>query len=242
MGIKKEEKQLFDMITFFSSYTKFPIKSYKGNEVISIITLSINEINPKIDKNSINSINEFICMYNNYRDCNDFSNLICPLCHNHSLSFYKTYERNLTYFENSIITNNKIDIIVCKCQYCAKHHNKQKYHALLPEFISPYHIYEISIIIKAINDYLNHKKFKDIIERLQITHKLFYDWLKKILKYTLPSSIVLKINNDLNVVITEMINQSSSFLMQFYDIYHHPFFLFRLTCVPLCITPYRVFE
>ena len=199
-----------------------------------MITLNIDKI--KSQNKKIDSIEDIIIMYNNYRDCNDFSDLICPLCNHKFLTFHKTYERNLTYYINGELVNVKIDIIVCKCKHCEKVYNKQKYHALLPEFILPYTIYEASTIISAINDYLKKKKLKEILERLRITHKLFYDWLKKIKRYVLSSSIVLKLNNDLYKVVLEIIRSNFFFLKTFYDTYKHPFFLFKETCIPLCIT------
>ena len=125
-------------------------------------------------------MNDIINHYNNYGNCNNFSDLKCPLCNKKvCLFFHKTYERNLTYYINGELVNIKIYIIVCKCEHCEKKHNKQKYHALLPEFILPYHIFGASTIIKAVNDYCNKNKLIEIIEKLHITHKLFYNWIKK---------------------------------------------------------------
>lgn len=199
-----------------------------------MITLSINKINPQ---NEVISINDVIKLYNNYRDCNDFSDLSCPLCKHKSLIFHKTYERNLTYYINGKLENIKINIIVCECKHCKETNAKQKYHALLPELILPYHIYEASTIIKAINYYLNKIKINEIIEKLQITHKLFYDWLKGLKKYVFTSSVILKTKDEINIVITGIIKDNSRFLNYFYENYQHPFFLFKTTCVPLCIIP-----
>lgn len=98
-------------------------------------------------------------------------------------------------------------------------------------------IYEASTVINAINDYINKVNLKIILERLKIQHKLFYDWLKKIKEYILPSSIILEVNYKLDNVINEIIKSYDTFLKNFFHNYNHPFFLFRLTCVPLCITP-----
>lgn len=206
-----------------------------------MITLNITKINPYQFENNDNSytnkIEYYIKAYYNYCNCNDFSNLRCPLCKKHTLKYHKTYERYFSYYINEKLFNIKITITVCICEYCKEHNAKQKYHAILPEFIFPYAIYEASTIIKAINDYLQHIKLIDILTRLNIQHKLFYDWLKKFNKYLLSASIVLKVNNIINEVITNIINTSSEFIKQFYDIYEHPFFLFKLTCVQLSIIP-----
>ena len=126
---------------------------------------------------------------------------------------------------------------MCECKHCKETNAKQKYHALLPEFILPYHIYEASTIINAINDYFNNVKINEIIEKKQITHKLFYDWLRGLKKYVLSSSVILKIKDDIKEVVTCIIENKFIFLNNFYDNYQHPFFLFKITCVPLCIIP-----
>lgn len=202
-----------------------------------MVSLNLNKIKYYLKEKSQNSMKTIIKAYDNYRDSNDFSDLECPQCKHKSLTFHKTYERNLTYDINNKIENIKINIIVCQCQHCVQKHNKQKYHAILPEFILPYTIYESSSIINAINEYLKERELKEILKRLQITHKLFYDWLKKFNKYKLSASIVLKCNNEINIVISEIIKSNSIFLNTFYEINEHPFFLFKLTCVPLCIIP-----
>lgn len=200
-----------------------------------MITLSMNKINPQ---NEIKSMQDIINLYNNYRDTNDYNDLKCPLCGKSGcLFFHKTYERNLTYYINDELVNITIDIIVCKCEHCEKANNKQKYHALLPEFVLPYHIYEASIIIRAVNDYYNKNKLQEIMEKIHITHKLFYDWLRKLKVYTLKASIILKITNDIKKVVNGIFKDNSKFLISFYNDYKHPFFLFKTTCVSLCIIP-----
>lgn len=201
-----------------------------------MISLNLKKIKSNITDVD-NAMEYAIKAYYNYCNCNDFSDLKCPYCNKHSLSFHKIYERNIAYYNNNQVINTKINITVCKCEHCSKESDKQKYHAILPEFIFPYTIYEASTIIKALNDYINKMKLKEILERLQITHKLFYDWLKKIKIYSLSSSIVLGINNDIKDILNGIIDYNSEFLKWFYDNFRHPFFLFKLTCVPLCIIP-----
>lgn len=225
----------FETFSFFSQ--QIPSNSFVESDVESMLSIKLEKINTYFNENEPKTIENIIKAYDNYRDCNNFSDLVCPLCKHKCLVFHKIYERNLTYFIDGELKNIKINIIVCKCKHCEKAHNKQKYHALLPEFILPYAIYEASTIITAINDYLQKKKLDKILERLQITHKLFYDWLKKLKVYVLPSSVILKTINDINKVISEIKKSNTLFLKEFYDIYEHPFFLFKITCVPLCIIP-----
>ena len=202
-----------------------------------MITLGIDKIKSNMQILGKNSVEQVVYDYYNYCDCNDYSNLRCPCCGNKLLSFHKKYERNLTYYYNGEIFDITIYIAVCKCNHCSKVAGKQKYHAILPEFILPYMIYEASTTMKALNDYYNEIKIKQILDRLKIQHKLFYDWLNKFNKYVFKASIVLGVMNDIKNVIFEIIKYNSTFLMNFYNNYYHPFFLFRLTCVPLCIIP-----
>ena len=203
-----------------------------------MITLNLNNfksvVQLEVDDDPIKCA---IKNYYNYCDCNDFKKLKCPCCGNHSLSFHKTYERNLVYYYNRKMNSIIVNIRVLKCSECSKIKGNQKYHALLPDFVLPYIIYEASTIMKALSDYFNKIKLNQILERLKIRHKLFYDWLKKLYAYSFSASIILKINNIIDKVISSIIEKKSLFLNDFYHNYNHPFFLFRLTCVPLCIIP-----
>ena len=204
-----------------------------------MITLTLDKCKPFFMKSELNSYKSLINTYNNYVSCNSFNNLRCPCCKNKGvLSFHKTYSRNLSYIENDNKIDILLDVAVLKCDHCTKSNNKQKYHALLPFFILPYHIHDANMIIDSVYEYLfKQMKLREILERLKITHKLFYDWIKKINKYLLPSSIILKENNDLIKVIKKIYSYKEQFLIEFFNNYQHPYFLFRITCVDLCITP-----
>ncbi len=201
--------------------------------MVTIVTWNSKKYKLNIESN----INDPICYaiekYNHYCNCNDFHNIKCPSCRKESLSFHKRYERNLIYY-NGKMQNTIICIVVCKCEECSKFSGKQKYHAILPDFILPYTVYESSTVMNALDDYYNNMKIQQILERLEIRHKQFYDWIKKLNIYSFPSSIVLGINNDIKIIIESIVKQKNDFFNQFYYDYHHPFFLFKLTCVPLC--------
>lgn len=235
MAKRKERVNITQIPNTLSFNTKHQI--HKESDDGSMITLNLSKIKSNVQLNTLNPFEYAIKRYYNYCDCNNFQNLKCPCCGNHSLYFYKTYERNLTYYYDGIIHNIIINITVCKCEHCSKIEGNQKYHAILPEFVLPYIIYEASTIMKALYDYYNEAKLKEILERLQIRHKLFYDWLKKLTAYSFSASIVLGIDNNIETVINKIIEYNSEFLNQFYYDYLHPFFLFKLTCVPLCIIP-----
>lgn len=205
--------------------------------MINIITLNINKIKSNLQLSGLNPIEYAINCYYNYCDCNNYNDLKCPNCNNHSLSFHKTYERNLTYYYNKKVYNIIINITVCKCDHCSKTESTQKYHAILPDFVLPYIIYESSTIMKSLYDYYNGIKVQQILERLEISHKLFYDWLKKLYTYSFSASIILEVDNNIKTVIFKIIEYDSMFLNIFYYNYNHPFFLFKSTCVPLCIIP-----
>lgn len=204
-----------------------------------MITFNIKKIKINSQENTISHFNALIDSYNNYCDCNIFNDLKCPCCNNKgTLSFHKKYQRNFSYIDNGVKVDTIIYITVLECKHCKKCNNKQKYHALLPIFILPYHIYEASMIINSIYSYLVKKqKLNEILEKIQISHKLFYDWLIKVKVYLLPSSVILKENNELITITKKIFLLNEKFLIDFYDNYRHPYFLFKETCVPLCITP-----
>ena len=232
----KKRRKTKQCKVILSSNKNTPSNS-KESDVVNIITLNLSKIKSNIQLHGFNPIEYAINSYYNYCDCNDYSDLRCPCCGNHSLTYHKVYDRNLTYHYKDKMYNVIIKITVCKCEHCSKIKGKQKYHAILPDFVLPYIIYESSTIMKAILDYYNGVKSKEILERLEIRHKLLYDWIKKLNAYSFSASIVLEINNVIQNIISKIIEYNSVFLNEFYHNYNHPFFLFRLTCVPLCIIP-----
>lgn len=194
-----------------------------------------NEI-MKCDENNV--IETLINSYYNFIDTNYFDDLECPNCKiKGCLKRNTTYQRHLTYLASDNVINTMITITVVKCSHCAKKGDTQKYHAILPWFVLPYHLYSAHDILSACKDYYNKVKIKEILNRLKIQHKLLYDWIKKLSKYLLPSSIILSMINDKTKIINEINNNLEQFLCRFYSNYLHPFFLFKITCVPLCINP-----
>lgn len=208
-------------------------------DVIIMLPIFLTKINnlgiEKIKNINLDSFQIAIDIYRNYCDGNDFSSLKCPVCGKSDLEKNTTYFRNFTYYVGNEKRDTVIEITVCMCKNCANVPDRQKYHALLPEFIFPYAIHDASAIINALNDYYSKKKLTEILERLQIRHKLFYDWINKINKYCLHASTVLGIDNKIEEVISKIVETNSVFLSNFYYNFNHPFFLFKLTCVPLCI-------
>lgn len=182
-------------------------------------------------------IKEKIKYYYNYVDCNSFDNLTCPCCKKKGyLQYHKRYERNLIYYEDNHLIEAKIEICVVICKNCKNNGERQKYHALLPCFIFPYHIYNGDVIIEVIGKYMKNNSVKEIVEKFNIVAKLLYDWLEKFNIYLLASSIVLEINKDKEAIIEKIKQVKAKFLKDFYNYYFHPYFLFKRTCVKLCIS------
>ncbi len=204
-----------------------------------MITLTYKNMDPYIEKNTNTNFKMLIHAYVCFTDCNCFDDLVCPCCKQKGcLSLYKTYDRNITYYEDGQVVDDIIPITVLICKNCKNYPNKQKYHALLPDFILPYHIKAANMILSALHLRLIKKmKIEEILAKFNITHKLFYDWLYKFIIYLLPASIVLEQNKDPITIISQLNKKLKDFLAKFYQLYWHPFFLFRKTCVPLCITP-----
>lgn len=200
-----------------------------------MITLNITKSKYIFSEDTLDAA---ISEYYSYCNCNNYSSLCCPLCKiKNTLSYYKSYTRNITYYDSNanLIKNTTINITVLKCNHCNKLTGHQKYHALLPSFIFPYHIYLGKTILLAIKDYFDNQKIMFILNKLSILHKLLYDWLKKFNIYLLSSSIILKEKNNAKLIINKIYLLNNKFLIDFFNFYFHPYFLFKRTCVPLCI-------
>lgn len=215
-------------------------KNYSIKKIIDSIDILSNAIitkndNIPSDKNIIERIKEYASL----RTINDYREYECPLCGKKEvLSFYKTYERNLIFYYNSYEIICKIDIIVLECSFCKAHNiGKQHYHALLPDFILPYHIYSSYIIIDTLYLGLTKGQILKIIEERNISHQLYYSWLRGLDKYRVSASTILSVKDDILSVIINIKEDMYEFLSLFYLSYNHPFFLFKLTCVNLVIMP-----
>ena len=206
------------------------------NDFSILSDIIINKTNHISGDNTIlNKIRD----YETIRKINDYNEYKCPLCGKREvLYFHKTYERNLIFYYNNCELICKIEIIVLECSYCKKHNKgKQHYHALLPNFILPYHIYSSYIIIDTLYLSLTKGQIIKIIDERNISHQLYYSWLRGIDKYKTSASTILLVKNEIIEVIIKIKEDMYKFLSEFYLSYHHPFFLFKLTCVNLVIMP-----
>lgn len=200
--------------------------------------ISINKLNIK-EKNTENIL-YYLKMYETILTINNYTSFKCPLCKKeHTLSFHKTYERNIIFNLYGYEIIAKISLIVLECSYCKEYnHNIQHYHAIIPDYIFPYHIYSSNIIMNClIEHYLNELTINQIIEQVNISHQLYYKWLNEFNKYLVVSSIILKVKANIKEILAEIKNQLEELLYNFYQSYNHPYFLFKRTCVPLIIMP-----
>ena len=206
------------------------------NNFSIISDIIVNKIDNIIGDNTIlNKIKD----YETIRNINDYSEYKCPLCGKKEvLYFHKTYERNLIFYYGNYEVICKIEIIVLECSHCKEHNKgKQHYHALLPSFILPYHPYSSYIIIDTLYYGLTKGQILKIIEERNISHQLYYKWLRGLDKYKTSASTILLVKNEIIEVIIKIKEDMYKFLSEFYLSYHHPFFLFKLTCVNLVIMP-----
>lgn len=173
-----------------------------------MITLTYKNLYPYIEKNTNTDFKTVINAYFRFNDCNCFDDFVCPCCKQKGcLSFHKTYDRNITYYKDGQVVNDIIPITVLVCKNCKNYPGRQKYHALLPDFIFPYHINNANIILSALYlKLIKQMKVEEIITKFNITHKLFYDWLYKFIIYLLPASIVLEQNKDPITIINQLRN------------------------------------
>lgn len=168
---------------------------------------------------------------------NDFVCLKCPLCkHKHIFSYHKEYIRDIIFYVGEYEITAKLHITVLECSFCKQQPEKQHFHALLPDFIFPYHIYSAILILDCLYErFIKKAKIEAIIEKRNISHQLFFKWLRGLKIYKFSSSTILSIEANIVLVITEINDNLYSFLNKFYQTYYHPFFLFRVTCIPLVI-------
>lgn len=227
-------------------FQKYKLEVDKVNNNIENIKkftniLDIESIN-KLNHNTENNINVlyYLKAYEEVMNVNDYAFCKCPLCKKeNTLSNHKTYERNIILHINGYEIIGKIKLIVLECKYCKEiNKGKQHYHALLPDFIFPYHIYSSNIIMKTlINRFINKLKIEEVIERSRISHQLYYQWLKEFNKYLIVSSIILKTKVIIEEVLTQIKTRLDELQCECFKNYYHPYFLFRKTCIPLVIIP-----
>ncbi len=210
---------------------------YDFSSILEVISIQKLE-----DTSSSFDLLYLIKMFENYMMTNDYHDICCPLCGNkNTLSFHKTYQRDFVFYINNYEITAIISLPVVECSYC-KEKNKiserQHFHAILPDFIFPYHLHSSDIILDTIYQRIvNHIKLNAIISKRKISHQLLYSWIKGMEQYQLSSSTILGIPNNLQEILKDIRKEIKEFLSQFYSQYHHPFFLFRFTCVPLVIIP-----
>ena len=199
---------------------------------------SINKLN--VSSQNDTSILYYIKVYESLLTVNDYSNFKCPLCKkDHTLSFHKTYERNIIIHFDGYEIIAKISLIVLECAYCKEYNrNSQHYHAIIPDYIFPYHIYSSNIIMNClIEHYLKELTINQIIEQANISHQLYYKWLNEFNKYLVVSSVILKTKANIKEILIEIKSRLEELQYNFYQSYNHPYFLFKETCVPLIIMP-----
>ena len=232
-------------------YLQKSYKNYRNDvEKVKINIENIRDFSNILEVESINKLNVssqndtsilyYIKVYESLLTVNDYSNFKCPLCKKeHTLSFHKTYERNIIIHLDGYEVIAKISLIVLECAYCKEYNrNSQHYHAIIPDYIFPYHIYSSNIIMNClIEHYLKELTIKQIIEQANISHQLYYKWLNELKKYLVVSSVILKTKANIKEILTEIKSRLEELQYNFYQSYNHPYFLFKETCVPLIIMP-----
>ena len=232
-------------------YLQKSYKNYRNDvEKVKINIENIRDFSNILEVESINKLNVssqndtsilyYIKVYESLLTINDYSNFKCPLCKkDHTLSFHKTYERNIILHLNGYEVIAKISLIVLECAYCKEYNrNSQHYHAIIPDYIFPYHIYSSNIIMNClIEHYLKELTINQIIEQANISHQLYYKWLNEFNKYLVVSSVILKTKANIKEILIEIKSRLEELQYNFYQSYNHPYFLFKETCVPLIIMP-----
>mgnify|MGYP000323130372 CR=1 FL=1 len=99
---------------------------------------------------------------------------VCPKCGTkHALYRHGTYVRNISYYKNKCIVNEKLKVLRLKCASC------NSTHAILPKDIIPYCIYTYSCIMKILYEHFNDKKsVLSIAFSYGISFQLIYLFIK----------------------------------------------------------------
>lgn len=175
--INNNIQNLFQKFESNVNEIKKDIENIKNfSDVLEVVSIN------KLDKNTDNDINTlyYIKAYEYELLTNDHSSYRCPLCKkDNTLSFHKTYTRNIILHINGYEVIARFTMIVLECSHCKEFNKgKQHFHALIPDFIFPYHIFSSNIIIKTLIDrFINKLKIEQILEKVKISHQLYYKWL-----------------------------------------------------------------
>jgi len=169
---------------------------------------------------------ESLKQYTNYISSNNFSNLMCTNCKViGNVQRNTEYVRNYIYIENEKdITETTIVITVVRCNNCGK------YHALLPAFIFPYHIYSACFIMYALNmKLIKQQQAIKLISYLNISGQLLYYWIKVFNKFVSSSTIVLpqSPSKDPPKILHSILNDLQKFISDYYSKLFIMFFLNR---------------
>jgi len=162
--------------------------------------------------------------YNNYIDANNFSKHICQNCKTRGrFSRNTSYNRGYVYRENDEVIETTINITVVQCEAC------EKYHALLPAFIFPYHIYSASFILMALEmKLIKQENLIKLLTYLNISPQLLYYWLRVFNKFIPSSSVILSSSLTDNVSLLEhILNDIETFISKFFSDLCVMFFLNR---------------
>lgn len=115
----------------------------------------------------------------------------CPKCSaKHSLIRHGTYERNISFFSEGSICNEKMKILRLKCTSC------ESTHAILPNDVVPYCIYSYSFMMNVVIDFfVNEKSVLLLTKKYNISFQLIYSFISKLNKFLKDCIYVLKLLN-----------------------------------------------
>jgi hypothetical protein len=144
-------------------------------------------------------------MYEYYNKVDTYSYKdYCTNCKSiNDFSKHSTYERNCVFLNDSnSLSETTIIITVVKCNNCSK------YHALIPSFLFPYHVYSSMTILFVLNKRKEEKELKllKFLDSLNINYYTYFYWYNKsfiiLTKSTTIIGNLIKNNNTISYIIS----------------------------------------
>lgn len=169
-------------------------------------------------------------LYNQFLYSVNLYSLRCPHCkHRGNFVFNGKYLRHCISLENKVIKEEFFYVQRVKCKQC------HRTHALLPDCILPHHSYSYAFIMCVLGDYyIEKQKVCAICQQYQITHSLFYSWIRRFQKHKIVAALVQQLSSQKEESILQEIQRVSLpvFLKSFFDEHQFPYLHFIETYHP----------
>lgn len=145
-----------------------------------------------------------------YKEMINFGSLECPCCHSKEYIKWGFYERGITYFNNSILSSEIIEIQRIRCKSCGKTH------ALLPFGIVPYKQLTDEVLIELLLNEIEEEIFStEVIDSYKKQfYKYHYSNLSTMLKTRNVKEILKCLKEQKDEILSRYIKKYGKCFMQ----------------------------